>query len=350
MAAGATRELRVGFVPLVDAANVIVAGRLGFAEAEGLRLVLSRERSWASVRDKLSVGYLDAAHVLSPMLLASVLGLGNFRSPLMTPVMLSRDGNEVTLSAALAGLCEQRLGYRPGDPQGWARAVASVVREGQKAGAPPLSFACVFPFSSHAYLLRDWLSEAGVSVDRDVHITVLPPTMMADALAEGTIDGFCAGPPWGRLAQERGAGRIAFRAVHLERNVPEKALALRRNDPLRDRDTVHALVRAVVAASRWVADEANAGELHALLARPDAVGVPADTIRAAVERSGMLLWGDDALRPRAAYGRWIAERMVRAGQVVERADETAAAARESFRTDLYDAALAGDAQSVGNNP
>ena len=340
-------RLRIGFVPLVDAAGVIVAAKRGFAGAEGLEVTLSRERSWASVRDKLSVGYLDAAHVLSPMVVASRLGLGNFRSPLMAPTMLSLDGNEVTLGAGLAALCAARTGYTPSGPGEWGRALADVVRDGARRGAPPITFAVVFPFSSHAYLLRDWLAGAGLDPDRDVNVTVLPPPMMADALAEDSIDGFCAGPPWGRLAEERGAGSIAFRAVRLRSGVPEKALALRANDPLRDERTVLALVRSIAAAAAWVADPANAEELFALLAGPDAVGVEARTIRAAIDRSGMRLAGSDALRPDPAHADWILGRMRRWGQAPE-SDGGASGAvegvRSGFRHDLFDRALAGSGQ------
>ena len=331
------KRLRIGFVPLVDAANVIVAARMGFAEEEGLTLELSRERSWAGVRDKLSVGYLDAAHVLSPMVVASHLGLANFSSPLVAPVMLSLDGNEVTLGRDLAALCAGRVGYTPQGPQAWGEAVAQVVREGAQAGAPPLTFACVFPFSSHAYLLRAWLAGVGLDPNRDVNVTVLPPVMMADALGEGSIDGFCAGPPWGRLAQERGAGRVAFRTVRMQHNVPEKALAMRERDPLRDDRTAHRLVRAVAAASRWVGDEDNADELFALLGRADAVGVDARTIRAAVDRSGMQLSGLHVVRPKAEHADWITFQMRRWKQIEPTREPEGAAI---FRTDLYDEATA----------
>ena len=333
-------RLRVGFVPLVDAASVIVAAKRGFAEAEGIEVALSRERSWAGVRDKLSVGYLDAAHVLSPMVVASRLGLGNFRSPLVAPTMLSLDGNEVTLGAGLAALCASRLGYTPAEPGDWGRALATIVREGAAAGAPPLAFAAVFPFSSHAYLLRDWLDGAGIDPDRDVHLTVLPPPMLADALAEGTVDGFCAGPPWGRLAEERGAGRVAFRAVRLRSGVPEKALALREHDPMREPDTPLRLVRAIAAAADWVADPRNADALFALLAAPDAVGVDAATIRTAIDRSGMRLAGRDALQPDADRTAWIAGRMRRWGQTKGLADESVErAAASGFPPDAFDEAL-----------
>lgn len=333
-------RLRVGFVPLVDAASVVVAAHRGFAEAEGFEIALSRERSWASVRDKLSVGYLDAAHVLSPMVLASQLGLGNSRSPLIAPAMMSLDGNEVTLSAELCSLCAGRIGYMPAEPNDWGRALADIVCEGAAAGAPPLTFACVFPFSSHAYLLRDWLENVGIDPDRDVNVTVLPPPMMADALAEGLVDGFCAGPPWGRLAEERGAGRIAFRAVRLRSGTPEKALALRETDPLRDTNTVMRLVRAVVRAADWVADPENEDELFSLLSASDAVGVDARTIRAAIDRSGMKLSGRRVMRPDPARARWIADRMLRWGQAKGVSTESMeAAAIAGFRRDMFDQAF-----------
>ena len=334
------RQLRVGFVPLVDAASVIAAARQGFAEAEGLELELSRERSWASIRDKLSVGYLDAAHVLSPMIVASRLGLGNFHSPLMAPAMLSLDGNEVTLGTELAGLCGARTGYEPQTPEEWGAALGGIVRDGARQGAPPLTFAVVFPFSSHAYLLRDWLAGAGLDPDRDVNVVVLPPPMMADALAEGQVDGFCAGPPWGRLAEEHGAGRIAFRAVRLAPGTPEKALALRESDPMREPEAVPALVRAVAAAAAWVAHPANEAALFAMLAEPGGVGVPERVIRAAIDRSGMRLSGLATLRPDPAHADWILARMTRWGQVRE--DESGAdTAAKGFRPDLFDAAIGG---------
>lgn len=334
------KRVRVGFVPLVDAASVIVAAKRGFAEAEGLDLVLSRERSWAGVRDKLSVGYLDAAHLLSPMVVASRLGLGNFRSPLLAPMMLSLDGNEVTLGAELAALCAARTGYTPLGPEEWGRALAGVVRDGASTGGAPFTFASVFPFSSHNYLLRDWLAGTGIDPDRDVNVTVLPPPMLADALAEGSVDGFCAGPPWGRLAQERGAGSVAFRTVRLRSGVPEKALALRESDPLREDDTIERLVRAVSAAADWVADPANADELFPLLGAADAVGVPERTIRAAIDRSGMRLAGRDVLRPDPGRAAWIAHQMHRWGQAGDRdSAETERIALSGFRPDRYDAAL-----------
>src|SRR5258705_13687631 len=62
-----TTPLRIGFIPLVDAAALIVAVDKGFAAAEGLDITLVREVSWSNVRDKLNIGLFDAAHLLSPV-------------------------------------------------------------------------------------------------------------------------------------------------------------------------------------------------------------------------------------------------------------------------------------------
>ena len=72
-----TAPLRIGFIPLVDAAALIVAVDKGFAAAEGLDVTLVREVSWSNVRDKLNIGLFDAAHLLAPVAIASSLGLGD---------------------------------------------------------------------------------------------------------------------------------------------------------------------------------------------------------------------------------------------------------------------------------
>ena len=68
--------LRLGFIALNDAATMIVAKARGYFEAEGLNVTLSREVSWATVRDKIKVGALDGAHMLAPTALAVSLGVG----------------------------------------------------------------------------------------------------------------------------------------------------------------------------------------------------------------------------------------------------------------------------------
>ena len=80
-----TGPLRIGFIPLVDAAALIVAVDKGFAAAEGLEVELVREVSWSNVRDKLNIGLFDAAHLLAPVAVSSSLGIGHVRVPIVVP-------------------------------------------------------------------------------------------------------------------------------------------------------------------------------------------------------------------------------------------------------------------------
>ena len=100
MTASQTR-LRIGFIPLADAAALIVAVDKGFAAAEGLDVELVREVSWSNVRDKLNIGLFDAAHLLAPVAIASSLGLGHVKVPILAPFGLGVNGNAITVSPAL---------------------------------------------------------------------------------------------------------------------------------------------------------------------------------------------------------------------------------------------------------
>src|SRR5450759_2964813 len=151
-----TKPLCKGFNPLVDAAALIVAVDKGFAAAQGLDIVLVREVSWSNVRDKLNIGLFDAAHLLSPVAIASSLGIGHVRVPIVAPFNLGLNGNAITLSprlfAALAGVADGDIA----DPMVSARALATVVAERKERGAEVLTFGMTFPFSNHNYQLRFW--------------------------------------------------------------------------------------------------------------------------------------------------------------------------------------------------
>ena len=157
-----TLHLRVGFMPLVDCALVVLAKDEGFAEAEGLNLELVREVSWSNLRDKLNVRLFDAAHMLGPAAIAATLGIGGVKAPMAAPMALNRDGAAITLSLRrfeeLSRLAEGDLS----DTAVSARALAAMVARRSASGLPPLTFAAVFGFSTHTYLLGEWLEKAGL--------------------------------------------------------------------------------------------------------------------------------------------------------------------------------------------
>ncbi|MGY3550627.1 ABC-type nitrate/sulfonate/bicarbonate transport system substrate-binding protein [Bradyrhizobium sp. USDA 4472] len=347
-----TAPLRIGFIPLVDAAALIVAVDRGFAAAEGLEVELVREVSWSNVRDKLNIGLFDAAHLLAPVAIASSLGLGHVKVPIAAPFNLGINGNAITVSPSLhAALIEEIDGDRF-DPLATAKALARVVAIRRKAGADPLTFGMTFPFSTHNYQLRFWMAAAGVDPDEDVRLVVLPPPYMVDSLANGHVDGFCVGAPWNSVAVDLGIGQILHFVSDILERAAEKVLAVRQVWSDKHPDVVASLVRAAVKGAEFIEQPANLAEVAQILAQPERIGVDADVIQrsltgrlktspdGAVRESGryLLVGREGAGRPDPVQAAWLYAQMVRWRQTAL-SPEALKTAMAVFRPDLYDAAI-----------
>ena len=84
--------LDLGFIALTDAAPLIVAQTHDLFADEGLDVSLHREVSWATIRDKVSAGVFQAAHMLAPMAIATNLGVGSEWAHVVVPMSLNAHG------------------------------------------------------------------------------------------------------------------------------------------------------------------------------------------------------------------------------------------------------------------
>ena len=353
-----TATLRAGFVPLVDAAPLVAAVEHGFAAAEGLELKLVRQASWASLRDHLNLGHIDCAQALAPLPIAAALGIGQVRSRIVVPFVLSRGGNAITFSLKLADeIRKANGGTSPADAKSWARALAIALRQ----RAEPVTLAMVYPFSGHNFELRYWLATAGIHPDRDVRLIAIPPPLMVDSLRAGQVDCFCVGAPWNSIAASAGIGEVVATKSEIFPHGIEKVLAMPER-LLQDESACAALLRALAAAARWCDAPANHETLAELLSRPQYLGTDAgQTVRALRgEVKGGTARPDpdylyfsrlDANRPRREEALWLFAQMRRWGQVrggktiALRAPEAEAAA--VFRPDVYARVLGGVAPDAG---
>jgi ABC-type nitrate/sulfonate/bicarbonate transport system substrate-binding protein len=319
------RPLKIGFMPLVDAASLFIAVDKGFAAAEGLDIELVREVSWSNIRDRLAVGHYDAAHLLAPMAIAATLGLNQVKAPLVAPFNLAMNGNAITVSRHLHARLVEAANGDLADPSVSARALKTIIYEDERRGAEPLTFGMTFPFSLHNYQLRYWMAEAGVNPDEDLRLVVLPPPFMAESLAKGQLDGFCVGAPWNAVAAEAGVGVILHPACDIFHPAPEKTLALRESMANSDPSVVVALINACLNATDFIHAPENRAEVASILARPDRVGVEARTIRAILDTSlnvtvergarSNLIFGDRVVgRPEPYQAAWLYGQMARWGQ------------------------------------
>jgi ABC-type nitrate/sulfonate/bicarbonate transport system substrate-binding protein len=347
------RTVTAGFIPLVDASVLIAAAEFGFARREGIALTLVRDVSWANIRDRLAFRQFDIAHMLSPMPIASRLGLGSNPSPSITPFSLGRGGNAITLSEKLYRRMEQRAGLGESeDALANARALKLVINERRAAGQPLLTFGMTYPFSSHNYELRYWLAAGGIHPDRDVKLVVVPPPLTSDALIAGAIDGFCVGAPWNMVAVDRGVGRIVAVKQDIWPSSPEKVIGTRPEWAEEHPETLSRLIVALDAAARWCDVPENRPMLAEALADARYIGAPIDILRRVllgeftVDPSGkqrripdyFVFHAGAANFPWVSQALWIYSQMLRWGQA-RYSEKGCGLASSSYRPDLYCGAL-----------
>lgn len=339
--------LSVGFIPLADAAPLIVAQEMGFAAEEGLALDLRRAPSWSSLRDMLSFGQVDAAHMLSPVPVASALGLGGARAKLSAVSVLSINGTVIGVSNALAEQMREHghsFDFRNAYAAGKALIAASGAR--LRIGVP-------FPFSMHAELLYYWLSALGLPAPQGVDIKTVPPSLMAEAIKAGEIDAFCVGEPWGSIAVENGVGELLLPGSAIWSFAPEKVLAVRSDWAEQETALMGRLIRSVYRAGQWLADPSSRILRSELLARPEYLNMSSEILdrsfdgRLVISKSGTERHVDQFMEfhKGAASFPWRSQAEWIGGQLAARLglDRPAAlaAANAVFRSDLHRAALAG---------
>ena len=261
-------NLEIGFVPLTDCAPLAVAHEKGLFRKYGLEEVtLSREPSWKAVAEGITSKRLDAAQMVAAMPLALTLGMGGKAPlPIVTPLVLSRNGNAITFSKKLFESGVRNLSD--------FKAVIAADLEHQH------TLGMVHPASMHNLILRYWLAAGGINPDQDVNLTVIPPPQMVATMKAGNIDGFCAGEPWNAHAVEEGLGFVIAHDLDLWAGHPEKVLGLREDWANQYPETHLALVKALLEAAEYCDDRRNRGEIAEILARPDYVGAKLDYIRA----------------------------------------------------------------------
>lgn len=341
------RHLRVGFVALSDAAPLVVAKRLELGHEHGLTLELSRESSWAAVRDKLITGELDAAHSLYGLVYGVQLGIGGLREDMAVLMVLNRNGQAVTVTPSLAEAMADTGDLRA--------ALASL-------GRKPV-FAQTFPTGTHAMFLNYWFAAQGIDPLAEVSRLVIPPAHMVAAMEEGGLDGFCCGEPWHAVAQARGLGRTVAVSSDIWPNHPEKVLACRRDFVTRYPGTAQALVRTLLSACRWLDMPGHRAEAAGWLAEPVWVGAPRDLIAARLLGDFGRLPGRHALLPVSFFdkgavnfphpsdGMWFVAQYRRWGMVGDEAlTHAAQTASAVSQTALYEAAALAEGVPVVSMP
>ncbi len=238
------KEIRVGFIPLTDCASVVMAAVQKFDEKHGIKIIPSKEASWAAVRDKLVSGELDAAHVLYGLVYGVHLGIGGPKKDMASLMTINNNGQGISLSAQMK---EQGATDGP--------SLKKVVA----ANAPgSFTFAQTFPTGTHAMWLYYWLAANDIHPFADVRSIVVPPPQMVANARVGNMHGFCVGEPWNQRAIIDKVGFSVATSQDIWTDHPEKVLGTTAEWVAKHPNAARALTAAVLEASRWIdASQAN---------------------------------------------------------------------------------------------
>jgi nitrate/nitrite transport system substrate-binding protein len=331
-----TKTIRLGIIALTDCAPIVMAHELGYFKKFGIDSIVSKEASWAVIRDKLSLGENHATHMLIGMPLASTMGLaGSPVKPMVIPWLLNRNGQAITLNNKL-----KAAGVRT--PQ-----QLKPIADKAKASGDPLTFAMTFPPGTHAMWTRYWLGSGGIHPDKDVNLIVIPPAQMVANMKIDKMDGFCVGEPWNNRAIQDGIGFTAITTQKMWKDHPEKVCAFTEEFATKNPKTVKAILKALHMASVHLDDLDNRAKAAEVIARPAYINCPPEIIlerllgkysygdgRTEQDPNYMIFSNRNCNYPHRIYATWWLTQFRRWGMVKE-APDYAGISKRVLRSDIY---------------
>jgi nitrate/nitrite transport system substrate-binding protein len=262
-----TTKVRFGIIALTDCSSIVMAHELGLFKKYGIESTISKEASWAAIRDKLSIGENHATHMLYGMPYASSMGLlGSPKKPMIIPFVIDRNGQGITLEKEL-------LAKGVKTPQ----ALKPIVDQAKKAGRP-MTFAMTFPPGTHAMWMRYWLGAGGINPDKDVTLITIPPPQMVANMKVGKMDGFCVGEPWNARAIADGIGFTVASTQQIWKDHPEKVLGMSEEFAGKNPKTVKAILRAMIESSQYIDKMENRAHVAEVVARPQYINTQKEVI------------------------------------------------------------------------
>jgi nitrate/nitrite transport system substrate-binding protein len=343
------KEVKIGFIPLTDCSSVVMASVMEFDKKYGIKIVPSKEASWASVRDKLVNGELDAAHVLYGLIYGVQMGIGGPKKDMNILMNLNHNGQAITLSSKL-----NEKGVKDG-------ASLKVLMDKEKR---EYVFAQTFPTGTHAMWIYYWLAANGIHPFQDAKAIVVPPPQMVANMRVGNMDGFCVGEPWGNRAIVDKIGFTAETTQAIWKDHPEKTLGTTAEWVQKNPNTARAMTAAIIDAGRWIdASLSNRQKTAEVVADKSYVNTDKDVILARMlgryENGIGKSWDDkDAMKfyndgyvsfPYLSDGMWFMTQHRRWG-LLKTDPDYLAVAKQVNRIDIYkDAATAAKA-TIAKDP
>src|SRR5215470_18823727 len=331
-----TPKVRIGIIALTDCSSLVMAYELGLFKKYGIEATISKEASWAVIRDRLTLGENQASHLLLGIGYASTMGLlGSPVKPMIMPCYLNRNGQAITLKKEL-------LTKGVKTPETLKPQV-----EAAKQAGTPLTFAMTFPPGTHAMWTRYWLGAGGINPDKDVTLITIPPPQMVANMKVDKMDGFCVGEPWNYRAIVDKIGFTAVTTQQMWRDHPEKVCAFTEEFASKNPKTVKAILKALHLSSVYIDKMENRKQVADVVGQTTYINCPPEVILPRL--LGQYDYGDgkieqdpncmifnqrDANYPLKTFGYWWLSQFRRWGMVPS-APDYAGVVKKVIRQDIY---------------
>jgi bicarbonate transport system substrate-binding protein len=266
-----TTTVRLGYIPIVEAAALVVAKEKGFFAKYGMTDVeLSKQANWASARDNVTIGSqgggIDGGQWQMPMphLISEGIITNGQKVPMYVLAQLNTQGNGI----AIAGIHNGK-GVNLDISQAAEYIKSFPSNQGRKFKA-----AHTFPNVNQDFWIRYWFAAGGVNPDKDIDLLAVPPAETVQGMRNGTMDAFSTGDPWPYRIITEDIGHMAALTSEIWKFHPEEYLAIRSDWVDQNPKATKALLKGLMEAQQWIDQDNNRAEVVKVVAGRKYFNIP----------------------------------------------------------------------------
>ncbi|BDA70881.1 bicarbonate transport system substrate-binding protein [Rivularia sp. IAM M-261] len=256
-----TTKVKLGYIPIVESAALIIAKEKGFFAKYGMPDVeLSKQASWGSARDNVEIGSagggIDGGQWQMPMphlISEGLITKGNQKIPMYVLCQLITQGNGIAVASKHVG---KGFGLEMASAKGLITQLKS---------STPFTAAHTFPQVNQDFWIRYWLAAGGIDPDADIKLLTVPAAQTVANMKTGTMDAFSTGDPWPyRIVRDK-IGFMAVLTGEMWRNHPEEYFAMRGDWVDKNPKATKALLKGIMEAQQWLDNFDNRKEAAQIL-------------------------------------------------------------------------------------
>jgi bicarbonate transport system substrate-binding protein len=264
------KTAKLGYIPIVEAAPLIIAKEKGFFAKYGMPDVqVDKQANWGAARDNVKIGSkgggIDGGQWQMPMpyLITEGIITDNAKIPMYVLAQLNTQGNGIAIAGKHQG---KGLGLKLEGKQAFFDQL--------KSGGTRFKAAYTFPKANQEFWIRYWLAAGGIDPDQQVELLTVPASQTVADMKRGAMDAFSTGDPWPYRIVADKIGFIPALTAELWKAHPEEYFAMRKDWVDQNPKATKALLKAIIEAQQWCDNFENRAELAKILSQRQYFSVP----------------------------------------------------------------------------